>query len=62
MIDNTHVGGRLIFDNFGISPKTTWQIDPVSAAGIVGSHLPSSFFLTHFFALPFPQIYYYFPF
>jgi len=28
MIDNTALGARLIFDAFGVSPRTTWQIDP----------------------------------
>ena len=27
MLDNTHLGQRLIFDSFGVVPKTTWQID-----------------------------------
>ena len=26
MLDNTALGQRLIFDSFGVVPKTTWQI------------------------------------
>ena len=28
MLDNTALGQRLIFESFGVVPKTTWQIDP----------------------------------
>ena len=28
MLDNTHIGNRLIFEQFGVVPKTTWSIDP----------------------------------
>ena len=37
MLDNTALGQRLIFDAFGVVPKTTWQIDPCAFAGAVGS-------------------------
>jgi hypothetical protein len=28
MLDNTALGQRLIYESFGVVPKTTWQIDP----------------------------------
>ena len=49
MIDNTHLGGRLIYDNFGVSPKTTWQIDPVRPQFAAESQIPSPYLLTQFF-------------
>ena len=41
MLDNTHLGQRLIFDSFGVVPKTTWQIDPFGHSGFQGSMLSS---------------------
>jgi alpha-mannosidase len=26
MLDNTHIGNRAIYEQFGVTPKTTWQI------------------------------------
>ena len=36
MLDNTHLGQRLIFDSFGVVPKTTWQIDPFGHSAFQG--------------------------
>lgn len=41
MLDNTALGQRLIFDAFGVVPKTTWQIDPFGHSGFQGSMLSS---------------------
>ena len=41
MLDNTHLGGRLIFESFGVSPQTTWQIDPFGHSTFQGSMLSS---------------------
>ena len=41
MVDNQHLGGRLIYDQFGVSPKTTWQIDPFGHSAFQGSMLSS---------------------
>jgi hypothetical protein len=41
MLDNTHVGQRLIYESFGVVPKTTWQIDPFGHSGFQGSMLSS---------------------
>lgn len=41
MIDNTALGQRLIFDSFGVVPKTTWQIDPFGHSGFQGTMLSS---------------------
>ena len=41
MLDNTHLGQRLIFNSFGVVPKTTWQIDPFGHSGFQGSMLSS---------------------
>lgn len=37
MIDNTHLGGRLIYETFGVVPRTTWQIDPFGHSAFTGS-------------------------
>jgi alpha-mannosidase len=41
MLDNTHLGQRLIYNSFGVVPKTTWQIDPFGHSGFQGSMLSS---------------------
>ena len=41
MLDNTHLGQRLIYENFGVVPKTTWQIDPFGHSAFQGSMLSS---------------------
>ena len=41
MLDNTHLGQRLIYKSFGVVPKTTWQIDPFGHSGFQGSMLSS---------------------
>lgn len=41
MLDNTHVGQRVIYDNFGVVPKATWQIDPFGHSAFQGSMLNS---------------------
>ncbi len=37
MIDNTHLGGRLIYETFGVVPRTTWSIDPFGHSAFTGS-------------------------
>ena len=39
MLDNTALGGRLIWNSFGVSPRTTWQIDPFGHSAFQGSML-----------------------
>ena len=39
MIDNTALGARLIWSSFGVSPRTTWQIDPFGHSAFQGSML-----------------------
>lgn len=41
MLDNTHLGQRLIYNEFGVVPKTTWQIDPFGHSAFQGSMLSS---------------------
>ena len=41
MIDNTALGQRLIYENFGVVPKTTWQVDPFGHSAFQGSMLSS---------------------
>lgn len=41
MLDNTALGQRLIFESFGVVPKTTWQIDPFGHSAFQGSMLSS---------------------
>ena len=41
MLDNTALGQRLIWESFGVVPKTTWQIDPFGHSGFSGSMLSS---------------------
>lgn len=46
MLDNTALGQRLIYESFGVVPKTTWQIDvrerqpPPKAARAANTHTP----------------------
>ena len=41
MVDNSHLGGRLIYESFGVAARTTWQIDPFGHSAFQGSMLSS---------------------
>ncbi len=50
MIDQTTLGHRFLVDEFGVTPKTTWQIDVRCGAGAATlahpSHLSDEHLLT----------------
>jgi hypothetical protein len=49
MIDQTTLGHRLLKQQFGIQPKTTWQIDPCECCA---SAAPDAIPLAHASPLP----------
>jgi hypothetical protein len=57
MVDQTTLGHRLLKEQFGVMPKTTWQIGAQSRGGMPrAAHLQLSLSLSLPLFLPFPVL------